>query len=64
MQDMSTGPSSNMAGERHARTVVAFHLASVQQVTGYWLLPLRVQEGSGSSTAKEEGTLCQPVEEL
>jgi len=45
-----------MAGEGHAMTIVAFHLASVQQVTGYWLLPFRVQEGSGSSTAKEEGT--------
>jgi len=29
----SVGPGSNMAGEGHTRSVVAFHLASVQQVT-------------------------------
>jgi len=39
-------------------TVISVHHAIAQQVTDYWLFPISVQEGCGSSTVDKERTGC------
>ena len=53
-----------MAREGRAWTVVAVHLAAVQQIAGFWLLLSRVQEGRGASAAQEARARRHPDEKL
>ena len=53
-----------MVGEGHEDTAVSVHHVAVQQVTGCWLFPVRLQASRSSSTAEEGRTGHQPDEEL
>ena len=53
MQNLSTGPDPNMVGQGYEDTAVSVHCFAVQQVTGYRLLPVWVQESRRSSTPGE-----------
>jgi len=44
-----------MAAQGYARTVIAVYSSAIQQIVGYRLLSLCIQECGGSSAAKEGG---------
>jgi len=48
--------SSNLAGKGHGQTVVAFYRVALEQVTGIWHLPVRLQACSGPSIAEKGRT--------
>ena len=53
-----------MVGEGHEGTAVSVHYIAVQQVTGCWLFPVRLQVSRSSSTVEEGRAGHQPDEEL
>ena len=57
------GSGSNVAREGNALALVAIHLVAVQQVTGFGLLLIRVQEGIGASTDQETRPRSEQDEE-
>jgi len=50
--------------EGRAWTLLAIHVTAVQQIAGFWLLPIRVQEGRSASAAQETRARRHPDEKL
>jgi len=59
LQDMPTWSGTDMAAQGYARTVIAVYSSAIQQIVGYRLLSLCIQECGGSSAAKEGGARWQ-----
>ena len=56
--------TANVSREGRAWTLLAIHVTAVQQIAGFWLLPIRVQEGRGASAAQETRARRHPDEKL
>ena len=56
--------TANVSREGRAWTLLAIHVTAVQQIAGFWLLPIRVQEGRSASAAQETRARRHPDEKL
>ena len=63
LQDLSTRPRPHMASQGCVRIALTVYSVVVQQIVGWRLLPVWIQE-SGGPSASEEWTWRQPTTEL